>query len=61
MSGFKQISEYFSDDNLKTASVVKDLGTGNYIVRFKNDAGSVFSYTIEELDKAEHLAEDWVL
>ena len=61
MSAYKEISEYFSDDNLKTASIVKELGTGHYIVRFKNDAGSVFSYTIEELDKAEQLAEDWVL
>ena len=61
MSAYKEISEYFSDDHLKTASIVKELGTGNYIVRFKNDAGSVFSYTLEELDIAEQLAEDWVL
>lgn len=61
MSAYKEISEYFSDDHLKTASIVKELGTGHYIVRFKNDAGSVFSFTVEQLEEAEQLAEDWVI
>ena len=61
MSAYKEISEYFSDDKLKTASVVKELGTGHYIVRFKNDSGSIFSSTFEDLDTAEQYAEDWVI
>jgi len=60
MSGYKEISEYFSEDKLRTASVIKDLGTGNYIVRFKNDSGSHFSSTYHDLDTAEQYAEDWV-
>lgn len=60
MSGYKEISDYFSEDGLKTASVIKELGTGKYIVRFKNDAGSIFSATYDDLDSAEQYAEDWV-
>jgi hypothetical protein len=61
MSGYKEISEYFSEDGLKTASVIKNLTEGNYIVRFKNDAGSTFSATYQDLDTAEQYAEDWVI
>lgn len=60
MSAFKQLSEYFSDNNLKTASVVKELGTGRYIVRLKSDTGSAFSASFENEDDAEQYAEDWV-
>jgi uracil phosphoribosyltransferase len=60
MSGFKQLSEYFSDDHLKTASVIKELGTNHYIVRLKNDAGSAFSASFENEEDAEGYAEDWV-
>lgn len=61
MSGFKEISEYFSDNSAKTASVVKELGTGKYIVRLMNDAGSAFSASFETEEDAEAYAEDWVL
>lgn len=61
MSAYKEISEYFSEDKLRTASVIKELSTGFYIVRFKNDAGSIFSATYQKLDDAEQYAEDWVL
>jgi hypothetical protein len=61
MSGYKLISEFFSEDGLKTANVVKNLTEGNYIVRFKNDAGSIFSATYPDLDSAEEYAEDWVI
>lgn len=60
MSAYKEISEYFSDDNLKTASIVKELGTGHYIVRLKNDAGSIFSTSFDTEEDAEQYAEDWV-
>ena len=60
MSGYKQLSEYFSEDQKKTASIVKELGTNKYIVRFKNDAGSIFSSSFDTEDDAEQYAEDWV-
>ena len=60
MSAYKQLSEYFSDDKLKTASIVKELGTNHYIVRFKNDAGTYFSASFASEDDAEASAEDWV-
>lgn len=60
MSGYKEISEYFSEDQKKTASIVKELGTGHYIVRFKNESGTFFSSTFDTEDQAEQYAEDWV-
>ena len=61
MSAFKEISEYFSDETNKKASIVKELGTGHYIVRLMNDSGSSFSATFETEELAEAYAEDWVL
>lgn len=60
MSAYKQLSEFFSDDNKKTASVVRELGTNHYIVRMKNDAGTWFSMSFESEDDAEATAENWV-
>jgi hypothetical protein len=60
MTGFKQLSEYFSDDGRKKADIVKELGTSHYIVRVTNDAGSVFSATFQTEDDAEEYAEGWV-
>lgn len=60
MSAYKEISEYFSDDEKRTASVIKELGTGHFIVRLKNEAGSAFSASFEDEDAAEQYAEDWV-
>ena len=61
MSGFKEISEYFSDDSSKRASVVKELGTNRYIVRLMSDTGSAFSASFESEEDAEEYAEDWVV
>lgn len=61
MSSFKQLSEYYSDDTNKKASVVKELGTNNYIVRLINDSGSSFSATFDDEDSAEQFAENWVM
>ncbi len=60
MSGYKQLSEYFSDDGLKKADIVKELGTNRYIVRVMNDAGSAFSASFENEEDAEGYAEEWV-
>lgn len=61
MSAYKEISEYYSDDTNKKASVVKELGSGQYVVRLMNDTGSAFSATFDKEEDAEAYAEDWVL
>lgn len=61
MSAFKELSEYFSDDSAKTATVVKELGTNRYIVRLMNDSGSAFSASFDSEEDAEAYAEEWVL
>lgn len=60
MSAYKQLSEYFSEDVMRSASVIKELGTNRYVVRYKNDAGSHFTASFESEDAAEQAAEDWV-
>jgi len=60
MSAYKQLSEYFSEDGKKSASIIKEIGTSKYIVRFISDSGSAFSATYESEEKAEEFAEDWV-
>ena len=61
MTAYKQLSEYFSDDKKKTASVVKELGTNRYVVRLMSDTGSAFSASFETEEDAEGYAEEWVL
>ena len=61
MSGYKELSEYFSDDSAKTATIVKELGTNRYIVRLMNDSGSAFSASFDSEEDAEAYAEEWVL
>lgn len=60
MSAYKEISEYFSEDGNKRASIIKEIGTKRYVVRLINDAGSSFSASYENIDDAEAYAEDWV-
>lgn len=60
MSGYKQLSEYFSDSKHRRASVFKELGTGHYITQLVNDSGSTFSTTFNSEEEAEQYAEDWV-
>lgn len=60
MSSYKELSQYYSDDTNKKASVVKELGTKSYIVRLTNDSGSSFSTTFDNEEDAEQFAEDWV-
>lgn len=61
MSGYKHLSEYFSEDQKRTASVVKELGTNRYVVRLMSDTGSAFSASFESEEDAEAYAEDWVV
>jgi hypothetical protein len=61
MSAYKQVSEYFSEDGLKTSMVMKELSTNTYTVQLKNDSGTYFAATFDNIDSAEQYAEDWVL
>ena len=60
MSAYKELSEYFSEDQKRTASIIKEIGTNNYIVRVKNDAGSTFNAVFANEEDAEGYAESWV-
>lgn len=61
MSCYKEISSYYSEDTNKRSSVVKELGTGHYVVRLISDSGSAFSAAFDSLEDAENYAEDWVV
>lgn len=60
MSSYKELSQYYSDDTNKKASIVKELGTKHYVVRVTSDTGSSFSTTFDNEEDAEQFAEDWV-
>lgn len=57
---FKQLSEYYSDDKLRRASITKELGTNHYIVQVISDSGSAFSASFITEEDAEGYAEEWV-
>lgn len=61
MSAYKQLSEYYSDDHKKKASIIKELGTKRYVVQLINDSGSAFSASFDTEDEAEQYAEEWVV
>lgn len=61
MSAYKQLSEYYSEDKKKRASIIKELGTKLYVVQLINDSGSAFSASFESEEDAEQYAEDWVV
>jgi hypothetical protein len=61
MTAYKELSEYYSDDKTKRASVIKELGTNKYIVKLINDSGSAFSASFDIEDDAEAYAESWVV
>jgi hypothetical protein len=60
MTAYKDISEYYSEDQKRRASVIKELGTQRFIVRVINDAGSAFTATFHNEEDAEGYAEEWV-
>jgi hypothetical protein len=61
MSDIKIVSEYIGDDNGRTATVYKDLAVNDYKVTVRNDSGSHFLATFENVDSAEDFAESWVM
>lgn len=60
MSSYKLLSEYFSDDNKRRATVLKDLNSGEYRVTVVSEAGSAFTSIFSDEDSADIFAEEWV-
>ncbi len=58
---YKLLSEFFSEDKTRVATVRHELGTKNYSVSVTNESGHAFSATFETEDDAEQFAEEWVL
>ena len=61
MSAIKIISEYIGEGENRTATVYKDLEVNDYKVTVKNEAGSSFLATFDDIDSAEDYAESWVM
>lgn len=61
MKSFKEISNYFSEDKKRTATIRQELGTKRFIVTVMNESGSAFSATFDTEEEAEQYSEDWVL
>lgn len=57
----KIISNYVSDNELRTAMVYKVLESGEIKVSVTNESGSTFSSLFDSIDLAEDYAEDWVM
>lgn len=60
MSSYKLISEYFSDDNKRRATVTQELETKRFRVAVVSETGSAFSSMFESEAAAEIFAEEWV-
>ena len=57
---YKLLSEYYSDDQKRRATVSQDLTTRQFRVAVISDTGSAFSSMFEVEDAAEEFAEQWV-
>ena len=57
---YKLLSEYYSDDQKRRATVSQDLTTRQFRVAVVSDSGSAFSSMFETEDAAEEFAEQWV-
>ena len=57
---YKLLSEFYSDDQKRRATVSQDLTTRQFRVAVVSDSGSAFSSMFETEDAAEEFAEQWV-
>jgi hypothetical protein len=57
---YKLLSEYYSDDQKRRATVSQDLTTRQFRVAVISETGSAFSTMFQVEDDAEHFAEEWV-
>ena len=58
---YKELSEYYSDDKSRTATVRLELGTKRFVVTVTNESGHAFSASYDDEDGAEQFAESWVV
>lgn len=57
----KVLSEYFSNDNRRSAKIYVLLPQKEYNVSVMNEAGSSFTSMFENINDAEDFAENWVM
>lgn len=60
MSALKLLSEYFSEDMKRRASVTQELDSKRFRVAVVSETGTAFSTMFDTEDEAEQFAEDWV-
>ena len=60
MSGLELISEYFSDDMTRRATVTMELATKRFRVTTVSKTGYASSSMFDVEDEAEEFAEEWV-
>lgn len=60
MSALKLLSEYYSEDMKRRATVTMELTTKKFRVAVVSETGSAFSTMFDDEDSAEQFAEDWV-
>ena len=58
---YKVISEYYSDDKTRTATIRLELGSGEFQVSVMNESGHSFSASFSTEEDAEGFAEEWVV
>lgn len=57
----KVLSEYFSNDNRRSAKLYVLLPQKEYNVSVMNESGSSFTSMFENINDAEDFAENWVM
>jgi hypothetical protein len=58
--GIRVLSEYYSDDGKRTATIYVNPSMPDYYVSVKNETGSTFTATFETMTASEDYADDWV-
>lgn len=61
MAAVQELTNFYSDDGKRTATVMRLLESKTYQVSVTNDSGSGFNAKFDTLVDAENFAEDWVL
>ena len=60
MTAYKELSEFYSEDKTRTATVRLVLDTREFTVSVTNESGHAFVARFPTEDDAEHFAEEWV-
>jgi hypothetical protein len=60
MTAYKELSEFYSEDKTRTATVRLVLDTREFTVSVTNESGHAFVARFPTEDDAEQFAEEWV-